>query len=227
MRCDLEQSFGTLTNNVPTTLAGDADFVFNSSLFHNVPDKMSTDQLCIQKGYHAYHSFQRADLLHFRATRRTYRNLGLLILAVLLKHDLDRIFVRLTHPDSDIKLLRVEYEYPDPEFLSAGYISCPYAVRYVPATVETHPWASLLLAPAELPCFWLTNREDDVETDDEWRERNTILGFGSDHGSARLAELLLNIGAPDSPATAYVLEGEGGARGVGLHSAEARLSIEG
>jgi hypothetical protein len=43
----------------------------------------------------------------------------------------------------------------------------------------------------------------------------------------RLAELLLDAGRPDNRVEEYELEGEGGFRGVGLHSAEAYLSLPG
>ena len=57
--------------------------------------------------------------------------------------------------------------------------------------------------------------------------RDTVIGFGNDKASVRLAELLLNAGLPQSQVVEYQLEDEGGFRGVGIHSAEATFYLPG
>ena len=81
--------------------------------------------------------------------------------------------------------------------------------------------------PRELPCFGLTNREDFLLTEEHWKGRDAVHGFGTDHGRALFAELLLNAGRPESSTDEYELEGEGGFRGVGIQSAEVRLYLPG
>jgi hypothetical protein len=63
--------------------------------------------------------------------------------------------------------------------------------------------------------------------DEEWANRDTVRGFGTDVGSVRLAELLLNASQPDNPVDEYVFEGDGGIRKVGYLSAEAKLKLPG
>jgi hypothetical protein len=57
--------------------------------------------------------------------------------------------------------------------------------------------------------------------------QDILRGFGTDAGSVRLAELLLNAGQPSNPEAEYVLEGDGGYRGVGYLSAEASIWLPG
>lgn len=64
-------------------------------------------------------------------------------------------------------------------------------------------------------------------TDEEWTKRDTVIGFGSDTGSARFAELLLNISQPENIQTQISLEGDSGIRGVGVMSAEVQIFLPG
>jgi len=60
-----------------------------------------------------------------------------------------------------------------------------------------------------------------------WASRDLVRLCGSDRALVRLAELLLNAGRPDNPVVEYQLEGEGGFRGVGVHSAEVQIFLPG
>lgn len=60
-----------------------------------------------------------------------------------------------------------------------------------------------------------------------YRQLGLLIFFGIDEASVRLAQLCLNVGLPANPVTEYRLEGEGGYRGVGIHSAEVRLFLPG
>jgi YD repeat-containing protein len=138
-----------------------------------------------------------------------------------------KVHIKLTHPVSDIKNIVIYFEYKDLDEIEPGYNTRPYAFNYYPEETERHPWYSRHPDPDELPCFWLTNLEDCVITEEDWGNRDTILGFGSDVGSVRFAELLLNASRPQNTVNEYVLEGEAGFRGVGKLSAEARLFLPG
>jgi hypothetical protein len=74
----------------------------------------------------------------------------------------------------------------------------------------------------------LTDRDEDGGvTDEDWSARDTIVGFGSALGTARLAELLLDIGSPLSSGDEYRLEGENGFLGVAPLSAEVAFWLPG
>jgi hypothetical protein len=68
--------------------------------------------------------------------------------------------------------------------------------------------------PTTLPCFYFIDQQ-------------TLHGFGTDTGSARLAELLRNAGQLGNSENEYALEGDGGYRGVGYLSAEACFWLPG
>ena len=55
-----------------------------------------------------------------------------------------------------------------------------------------------------------------VVSDEHWANRDTVMGFGNDDVSIRLADLLLNFGSPQNE-TNEVVRGVRG-RGVGIHS---------
>jgi hypothetical protein len=78
-----------------------------------------------------------------------------------------------------------------------------------------------------LPTFRLTNLKECIVTEDERAQRDTVMGFGNDDASVRLADLLLKLGSPRNETNEVVLEGEGGFRGVGVHSAKASFYLPG
>jgi hypothetical protein len=186
---------------------------------------MVSDRIVIRKGSHQYNWDFRADALRIQAHRETYRQFGLLILAVLFHEQPAHVQLDLTHPASDIRHLVVEYVYSD-EY-DSWYTSRPYFFRYYPDETDKHPWLHEDVAVADLPRFVLTTLEEEQYREDGWARRDTVRGFGSDRATVRLAELLLDAGRPDNPVQEYELEGEGGFRGVGVHSAEVSLYLPG
>lgn len=227
MVCDLERVFGGLTDVVPTSSAGDETFVFSARTLPVPPVEMETDRLIVAKTTHNYHPVWRVDALWMQAHRRTYRQLGLLILAVVFHERPAQVRVALTHPTADVKTLIIEFEYLHEAH--GGYIVRPYAFAYTPADTERLPWYDRPWSwrPPDLPVFTLTNTEDLIIRPEDWERRDTVRGCGSDAASVLFAELLLNAGRPDNPMVEYQLEGEGGFRGVGEHSAEVQLFLPG
>jgi hypothetical protein len=69
--------------------------------------------------------------------------------------------------------------------------------------------------------------QDCSTTEEDWENRDTVIGFGNDEGSVRLAELLLNASTPQNQVDQYDLEGEAGFRGVGELSAGVTLFLPG
>lgn len=63
-------------------------------------------------------------------------------------------------------------------------------------------------------------------TDEHWRSRNVIRGFGGMFASSRLRALLLNIGLPKNDRAEVNLETSvGGRKSVADDSAEVRFSV--
>lgn len=223
MVCDLERVFDALAHLVLASTTANDHFIFSSTTLPVPPIHMATDRLIITKGQYQYNSYYRSDLVQWLARNTTYRHLSLLILSVVLHEGLDRVQLELLNPESAVRHLIIEYPYPTEP--PVGYSTRPYVFNYFPRLTEKHPWMCAPIAPQgiDLPCFYLSNLNDFVATDEQWSQRDTIRGFGSDKGAVRLAELLLNATRPQNDIGEYQLEGDGGFRGVGPHSAEARL----
>jgi hypothetical protein len=227
MQADLAQFFGAAAEQIPTSR--DEKAIFSTATLPRPPSLVVTDQLHIEKGLHDYHPGEfRADVLYFCAPRATYRQLGLLIMAVVLQAAPVEVCVELRHPASAIKQLIIESPYHGPDDIHSGYNTRPYLFLYSPhPTTRFSPWPEPQLDPAELPCFYLTNRADCVASEQDRENRDTVRGFGRDTGSMLFAELLLNASQPDNPLNEYDLEGDGGYRGVGYLSTEVKLWLPG
>lgn len=226
MNCDLEHLFADLGAKLPAS--PDEDLALTSASLPRPPAHLATDLLYIEKSLHDYNGWFRADVVLFHAHKVTYRHLGLLILAVVFHTLPEPVEIELTHPASVIKRLIVESPYKGPADISSGYNTRPYVFDYWPEDTTRYPWP-YPLTPPELPCFYLENYDHvpGLTIDEEWAARDAVRGFGTDVGSVRLAELLLNASQPNNPVDEYTLEGDGGNRKVGYLSAEARLWLPG
>jgi|GEM_PF-524173 len=225
MSCDLEQLFAELATRLPTS--SEEEIRLSAATLPRPPVRLMTDRLYIGKGDHQYHPAFRADRVDFHADKATYRHLGLLMLSVVFHAEPEAVQIELTHPASAIKLLVVESPYKGADDIGLGYNTRPHVFSYWPGATSRIPW----VPPADLsklPCFYLTNRDNTVgPSEQDWADRDTVRGFGTDEGSVRLAELLLNASQPNNLVDEYTLEGDGGCRGVGFLSAEARFWLPG
>lgn len=226
MKCDLERYFGELADQIPTSDDGNHEFIFSSQTLPIPPATMQTNRLVIKKTEHHYGSY-RTDLLLLYAHKKPYRHLGLLILSVVFHSQLAKVEIELTHPESQVKKLIIEYDFEPLEELPGGYHTQPYGFVYYPEEIGKHPWKHLNCNPYSLPGFSLTNAEDCLVTEEDWKNRNTLKGCGSDIGSVRFAELLLNASRPEETGNEYALEGEVGYRGVAPGSSEVTLYLPG
>lgn len=223
MKCDLHHFLGPIADSLPTEER--QSFRFSASSFGEIPSLLETKQLVITKGHHDYGGASRVDALSFFAQKDTYRELGLLVLAVVFRPGGTRIRLALTNPASNIQNLVVEYEGLTKR--GFAYRTKPDHFLFFPGNVDKHPWIYQRLDLFSLPTFKLTNVKDSVVTDDDWAQRDTVVGFGNDDGSVQLAELLLRFGSPQNQTIEIMLEGEGGFRGVGRFSAEAYFHLPG
>lgn len=223
--CDLERFFGDLASHVPTETG--TSFLFVSATFPTLPTTLMTTRLVIQQQWHVYEEGFRADLLCFHAHLATYRQLGLLILAVVLHPGPMEVQVGLTHPASDIKTLCIKWEGSTPVGLGGWYYVQPKGFIYTPSHPAKYPWIKYPPAPQDLPCFYCASSLTHGGTTETSQASGTITGFGNDQGHVRFAELLLNISRPQHSYHEYRLEGDAGSRGVGRHSAEVCLYLPG
>jgi hypothetical protein len=225
MRCDLTTTFQPIAAALPTTIDGAHHIILSAANLPQPADHLATDQLIIKRLKHEYSDCYRADALWFQAHRHTYGYLGLLIFAVLFHAEPIAVHLDLLHPASDIKHLVVSYEYPSDDY--PGYHTRPHACCYYPSDPSGYLAQWRPLDAYDLPCFYLTCWQNHPFGEDEWNARDTVRGFGSDQGSARLAELWLNASQPDNSITEYTLESDAGYGGVGHLSAEATFFLPG
>jgi hypothetical protein len=222
--CDLDDLFVDLALRVQE--ADDSSFSFSEKTVPRLPTSMGTDRLVIEKMYHQYDSFYRRDAIHFHATKATYRNLGLLVASVLFAPNEREVTLSLAHPASAIRRIVVRAS-DQLEADAPGFHTRALVLNYRPSSVAKHPWHGAVTDPRELPAFLLTNAEECLTQESEWEERDTLIGFGTNVGSARFIELLLNASRSSSLVEEVELEGEEGFRGVAPFSCEVRLWLPG
>jgi hypothetical protein len=228
MPCDLKRWYGTLAAHIPTTFHLDEEIVFSAQSLPVPPGQLHTDQMLIKKSIHRYCSSFRVDRLTFHAQKEIYRCFGLLILSVLFHPLPAQVTVHFVHPASDIRHFILDFDYHGSrDSRYPGYHTRPYQFQYAPSVMGRHPWSHEHPDPRDLPCFWLTNEDDLVVDEDQWEQRDIIKGLGTDEGTVRCADLLLNMSNPHSAETEYVLEGDAGFRGVGQLSAEVAFLLPG
>ncbi len=229
--CELKYIFGDLAESLPFDPRGEGVELTADNL-PVLPAKIETSNLYLTRSSHTYHPSFKIDSIGFNAHKETYRYLGLLILSAIFHPQHSEITIKLNHPETEVSNLVVEYYRSELGKLSGGYHKKPFAFKYYPELTSKHPFDKCI-NPRNLPCFALTNLEDFVNSEDDWKNRDTIRISGggktvcTDEGMILFAELLLNVGLPQNEQDEYALEGENGFRGVGINSAEAILLLPG
>lgn len=188
----LEDFFGNIASSLPTTSDSDP-FIVTENFLPCPQQPISTAKLVVEKGVHEYGSSYRIDQLWFFAHKQTYRKLGLLILACIFSKDVDRVELLLTHEQSDIKKIVIESHKLHVDTLTPGYqgyFAKPFAFVYW-AEVQSwlHPLHRLQAFDQDLPQLLLTNEEDFCVTEEDWKTRSVILGFGTPLGATHFAQL--------------------------------------
>lgn len=188
MVCDLERLYGALANTVPS--AKDSEFIFSADTLPQPPASLETDRIVARKLKHAYSGYTQTqvDAIWMQAYQRTYRLLGLLILAKVFHATPGEVHLHLLHPASDICMLVLDYHQGYPMEFVRGYQTRPYQFVYHVMWFEKYEEQEHFL-----PIFSLTNKENCV-INDEWEHRDTLRGAGpTDYGNIIFAQLLLNI----------------------------------
>lgn len=222
MNWDLDRIFAEMRMLLPKDAR--SGIVFSASSFASCPERIETDRLVLTKDTHGYGGGYRADVIKFHATREAFQELGLLILAVVFRPGGYQTHIALNHPGSNIKNLVVSYSGLTAR--PSGHKTKPDQFSFSPERIEKYPWkgwGAEYWPLSSFPSITLTNMNEFVVSEADWASRDTVKGFGNDDASIRLAALLLNIGYSDQ--REIVIEGEGGNRGIGIHSAEAVFRV--
>jgi hypothetical protein len=220
----LETLYSDLAAQLPTQTDGNHSITLSADNLPLPPREMAIDSLYILKLAHVYNDWFKVDQCQFFAHKKTYRDLGLLILSAVF-HGITAI--KLKHPHTHLQYLTVNYaRHRNIDWLTAGYHTQPWALEYYPQLPAKHPFDPFI-PPRDLPCFEIANSQNLYYTEEHWQQRDTLNIGGSDAGLVLFAELLLNLSLPRNEQEEFQLEGEIGVRGVGIGSAEARLFLPG
>ncbi|MEH2238254.1 hypothetical protein [Nostoc sp.] len=223
----LQKFFGQLEAILPATSDSEPFIVTENSL--PCPQQLiSTGRLVVKKGVSQYGSWYQIDQLLFFAHKETYRQLSLLILGCIFSSNVGKVELLLTHEKSDIKKIIVESQNLDIDTLTGGFYAKPFAFKYWPEVQHRlHPLHNLQVSDWDLPELLLTDEDDCCITEEDWKNRSVIRGFGTPSGATRFAELLLNIGLSETERQEFYLESYVGNKSVAPGSAEARLWLPG
>lgn len=146
---------------------------------------------------------------------------GLLLLAAVLSPNPISVDLRLTHPSTELRLIRVVSPAP----AAVGLRTTQMQFSYVPSDPQRHPWEPEgAIAPWDYPSLCVMV-DDKRSAHPETGVRDVLRGFGSAAGMSRLAQLFLDASRPTTRQAEFDLECEGGFRGVSPQSAELKIVL--
>jgi hypothetical protein len=199
----LEEYSGFLARSLPVNMDGQLKkrwATFDRTSLPKPPDELLSDAIAVKSGSMHYSPSFKVDQVIVHAQPETYRQLGLLCLAVLFHPDVDAVDLHLRSPRTEIETIRIRYRstrtfqggppMPHP----APFHSMPHVMWY---WIKTDRDAVLLFDPEDRPYFVLTNASENWHDDES--PRTHLLGFSHDQagrGLATLSTLLLDLGAP-------------------------------
>jgi len=229
--CELETLYWSSLEQLVRGRKTDAKPVRFSADVLPVPQaRMTTDKIICKK-WDALYCYStgvtKVERLHVFADHTSFQLLGLWILSMLFHAEPVRSTLDLKHEGSVIKHLVCDYKHGG-EFWGQdvfGYSAMPSHFLYHESELRRHPWTGV--SKHLLPAFLLNNEDDSVITDEQYENRDTLVGFGRDRCADRFAALLLDIGARDNAEVEVDLEGELGFRGVAPGSQEIYLTTPG
>jgi hypothetical protein len=189
---------------------------------------VSTDRLVIRRGYFSYGPAIRMDRLHFFGEKMAYRRLGLLILGCVFSSTVAKVRLSLSHPRSEIRSVHIESEKPTLRS-DFGYFETPHHLLHDcgPTKNSYYPLARTTAQDRDMPEFLLTNEKEICETEEEWRRRDTLKGFGTHWGAVTLARLLIDMSIEETEQNEFILEAYPGHKSVAPRSVEACFWLPG
>src|SRR5260370_9162131 len=227
--CDLNRVFGHLATTLPDGPPDSPnlpDFVFHAGVLPVPPATLSSDRIIIRKGRHEYNSWYLAESLWMSLSARKCRELGVFLLSCAFHGPVEDTTLTIGHPDSDIRMILIPAGKLTLADLPFGISMVPFALRYSPGEPKRYPWM-YDCCTHDLPLLALSNLDDCVGGEEQWRGRDTVRIWASRPGTLRLAELLLDAGCSWNKVRDYALEGDAGYRGVAPMSAELRIFLPG
>jgi hypothetical protein len=224
-QCDLDPLYGAIVDAFPSEAISSGAYTdFTAHTLPAAPKTLKTDRLIVKKSRHGYGGSYRVDLVQMYASQRTFRLLGVWMLSVVFHPNIRRSQLALTHNGSDIVRIICKSCSGNPwEQGIFGFSSLPSQFRYMRSPLSRHPFAESRPEVADLPLVALTNAIDMIVTEDDYQNRDTIIGFGTSRGTVRFAALLMDLGDPENSGQEVDLECECGFRGVTSGSAEVHL----
>jgi hypothetical protein len=187
------------------------------------PAELSTGGMYVRRGVNTYPSLA-VDCVHLFAPPDVCRCLGLWIVACLLEPSAHEFWLRITHAGSEVRRVCVDTCYRSLDGEREGLHTQPHAVVYYPGVVAAFPLAD---QPSPLPSIRLTDSGERLAGFGDDDDRDAIVGFGSDAGAWRFAEVLLNLSQAWNERVEAELEGAFGFGGVAPDSAEVRFWLPG
>jgi hypothetical protein len=202
---DLSELYGELASQLPRQEG--EELLLSRDNIPRPPNEVTTTRFWFRSpAFKFYDNYPvpRADLC---IDKKGCALLALLILARVLYPEPEAIDVHLTRHDMQLDLLRLRVadDWPD-------YRCIPESFTYVAEPLLStnseesggshiiHPrWTENAVPPRELPMVEITTR-DELGTVDgrSWPEGyDTVVAFGSDRASVRMAELLMNLARED------------------------------
>jgi hypothetical protein len=235
---ELEELFQEVLAQLPSE--PEANITLDGANCPRPPDEIVARQLKVVASPqgHSYGDSARYDLVHFFVDKDTYRRLGLLLFASVF-HPNRQITLYPRHPDTTVTKIRIECGVTDPSCPKlSGLANTPAAYGYYAAPaghrhplsreewrIEGHHGKCFNRAEYCFPFLELTNEHGGCGSEDEFKARSVVTGFGSPEATVTLGALLLDIGLPQTELTEFCLESPSGNWSVEIGSAEARLWV--
>ena len=198
---------------------------FSRNRLSSMPIELELSGLKIVLSSHAYGSVHLVESLEFFAQSQQYFELGVFLLATIIAPDGKDRFIHLADQHSRIKTIRIigSSYWPEGEKFDQSL----FRLEYNPQNLKKHPWLDSNADAQSLPVFNRGNESDCCHSQKDWEDRDWLVLSGMPRANIRLAELLLKLGNPENDSLEVALEVEGGFRGVGPLSAEARFWLPG
>lgn len=202
---------------------GDDGLYLDKKIFSKLPDRMTSDEMILHVGWSSYQSWT-TERVHWWGTKESFASLGLVIVACMLESR--GMELEILHPDSGVRLLRIDTEWFEQLHEGAGLEVQPVGLQYMPdEELDEYPFSYPSVYRDFLPKLRIANRLDDLATIGEDKPRDCVIVDGNLQGTAQLAHLLLDLGQEGNRQAMVTLECEAGSRGVAPWSHEVRFYV--
>ena len=232
---DLSEVYGELAGLLPKR--EDEEIVLSRDKIPKPPGALATTRFWFRRPSFKFYNNYPVPGASLCIDREGCALLALLILARVFYPEPEAIEVRLTHHDMQLDLLRLRVTDDWP-----AYRRIPESFTYVAGSLRSknteesggshilHPcWTENAVPPSELPMVEITTRDELGTVDGRpWPEGyDTVVAFGSDRASVRMAELLMDLALEDHAIDEVQLWSHFYYRSVAVGSAELVIWLPG